>query len=337
MAKYRPVDLRLWSDKRFLSLSDRGRLLWVFYLTTPSSLPIPGVIVGGEATLAEQLGWSVEEYRMGYRELVEKGMKVRAEGRVVWLSNALKYQRIAGPKAIKGMSKVWDDIPEGELKAKIYEALKIACKSWSGLFAKVYGKGYGEGYAQLLMEGLDTGSGTGSGTRSGSGSGTGSLSRAREPDPPTGSESSPAKEPDPSGKLIALPLEEPDRRKAAIVSKIGPAHAAAFQRVKSEIGSTAMGPSMADHFTELRELVDTLMGFDDVEERLEYALAIREAEARRKRTLQYFGSAMWKRQNFEKALTLTIADVEHAASGSQVDAMAVVDSFFDELARKEAT
>ena len=157
MSRYRTVDVRLWSDRRFLSLSDDGKLLWMFYLTCPQRLAIPGVIIGGEASLAEQLGWTVEQYRKGYQELLAKGMRVRSEGRVVWLTNALKYQAIAGPKAMTGMAKAWDDVPEGELKTKIWEELKIACKRWASLFTKLFPKHHGEGYAQLVLDGVSDG------------------------------------------------------------------------------------------------------------------------------------------------------------------------------------
>jgi hypothetical protein len=136
MATYRPVDIRIWTDRKFLSLSDDGRMLWLFLLTTTFTRNIPGVIVAGEAALAEELGWSTERFRKGFAELVKKRLSVVREGRLLWLVNALKYQPIAGPNSIKGMAKRWDDIPDGPLKASIWQALKVACKSWDRLFAK---------------------------------------------------------------------------------------------------------------------------------------------------------------------------------------------------------
>lgn len=162
MAKYRQVDTRLWSDRKFLALSDDGRMLWMFLLTAPQTLPIPGVIVGGQAALAEQLGWTVPRLQKGYGELLTKGLAIRFEGRLTWLPNALKYQKISGPNALIGMSKVWDDVPECELKTEIWEALKIACKKWS----KLFDKGFAIPLSKPLVEGFDTGTGTGTGTGS---------------------------------------------------------------------------------------------------------------------------------------------------------------------------
>lgn len=138
MAKYRPIDLRLWSDRKFLALGDDARLLWMFLLTTPATLPIPGVIVAGEAALAEQLGWTVERFTERFRELAQSGLAVRREGRVWWLQNALRYQQPANPNTVKCWAKSWDDVPEGGLKREIWEALRDACRGWSRLFAGLF-------------------------------------------------------------------------------------------------------------------------------------------------------------------------------------------------------
>jgi hypothetical protein len=326
--RYRPVNITVWSDRRFLSLSDNGKLLWLFFLSTPNTCSIPGVIIGGEAALAEQIGWSVEQYRMGYIELEARGLRIRSEGRVTYLSNALKHQKPAGPKAIKGMAKIWDDIPEGSLKDQIWEDLKIATKSWSGVFNKLFPKHHAMGYAQTSMEGLDTGSGSGSGSGTRSGSGSGSLSEAS------------AK---PTLRVVPSQAADPQEiRKGEIMRAIGPAHAMAFQRVKQAISSTAIGPSVVDRFEELAELLGSMASLQDAQERCLHVLAVREAEALKSQTMQFFGPGIWKRKNFEKALTLEVADVNGSrrapgAAAERPDAFAISAEVFRELAAKETT
>lgn len=157
MSNWRPVDVRLWNDRRFLACGDRGRMLWLFLLTCPS-LPIPGVVVGGDAALAEQLGWTTEGLREGFHELAQNGLRVRREARILWLPNALKYQPCAGPNAIKCWGKKWDDVPEGELKLELWEALRIACKSWSVLFGKLFPKPFQEPIREPIDDGSPRGS-----------------------------------------------------------------------------------------------------------------------------------------------------------------------------------
>lgn len=136
MAKWRPVDIRVWSDRKFLALTDDGRVLWLYLLTCPFMTTIPGVIVAGEMAIAECLGWSPKRLREGYRELLTKGLSARVDGRLIWLSKTFSYQKISGPKHIESMRKTWDDIPECALKSEIWNALKVACEDWSILFTK---------------------------------------------------------------------------------------------------------------------------------------------------------------------------------------------------------
>jgi hypothetical protein len=139
MANWRPVDVRLWDDRKFLACGDQARLLWLFLLTCPS-LPIPGVVIGGDAALAELLGWLPERFLELFREVSQSGLQVRRESRLLWLPNGLKYQPPMNPNMVIGWSKKWDDVPEGDLKCDIWEALRISCKRWSILFAKLFQK-----------------------------------------------------------------------------------------------------------------------------------------------------------------------------------------------------
>ncbi len=147
MAKWRPIDTRLWHDRKFLALGDDARLLWLYLLTSPSTISIPGVIVAGEGAMSEHLGWTVERFRTRISEIERSGVSMRHEGRLTWLPNALRYQPPSNPNAVKSWAKAWDDVPEGALKTELWQALKIACKSWSGLFAKGFREPLHDGYA----------------------------------------------------------------------------------------------------------------------------------------------------------------------------------------------
>lgn len=136
---YRPVACRVWNDRRVRALSERGKLLWLFLLTCPS-LPIPGVIQAGPATIADQLGWSVESIRDGFAELRSVGLQVEFEDTLIWLPNALTYQPPTTPNQVRNWASFWDDVPEGELKGRIWQALKIACKSWSVIYDQLFGE-----------------------------------------------------------------------------------------------------------------------------------------------------------------------------------------------------
>ena len=151
---YRQVDSKLWTDQKFLSLGNDGRMLWLFLLTTRFAVNIiPGVIIAGDGAIAEDLDWKPARLRAAFADLSDRGMSIRRDGRLIWLPNALKHQKIPGPRSVVGIGKVWGDVPDGELKLEILAALAEKCSTWSVVFGEVFakhlpaiqGKGIGKG------------------------------------------------------------------------------------------------------------------------------------------------------------------------------------------------
>src|SRR4051812_15835772 len=120
MSRYRKIDVRLWGDAWFRSLSPMppsGQGLWLYLLTATETCMIPGLFRAGEAALAESLGWSPAAFRKYFSEVSAQG-KVSADWsmRVVWIPNAIKYDPPGSPKIVRGWLKHWDEIPECPLK-----------------------------------------------------------------------------------------------------------------------------------------------------------------------------------------------------------------------------
>lgn len=184
MAKWRPVDVRLWNDRKVAALTDRGKLLWLYLLTSPFMLPIPGVIIAGEMAIAEQIGWRPEGVGEGFRELLAKGLGVSIHERLIWLRKALTYQPIQGPNHIAAIAKSWDDVPHCGMKFEIWQALEIACKGWRNLFTKgvpnPFPNGIQEGVADGVADPFHTVSV--SGTVSGTGTVSGELALSPDSD-----------------------------------------------------------------------------------------------------------------------------------------------------------
>ncbi len=169
MAKWRPVDVRVWNDRKVLALSDRGKVLWLYLLTSPFMLPIPGVIVAGEMAIAEQLGWQPKGVGEGFGELLAKGLGVTRFERLIWLHKALSYQPICGPNHISAIAKCWDDVPHCAMKHAIWVALRNACKGWGKLFEKGVPEPLPEPLANPIAEPIQDPFHTVSGSGSGSG------------------------------------------------------------------------------------------------------------------------------------------------------------------------
>lgn len=142
---YRKVDVRMWGDAKFAALSSRGKFLWFRLLTGPETIALPGVIPVGPGALAEALGWSLEETRDAFRELLGNGM-VRAdfETRLVFLPRALRYNPPAAPNVVISWRAPFDALPECALKAEILRVFADGLGELSEGFREAFRKAFGK-------------------------------------------------------------------------------------------------------------------------------------------------------------------------------------------------
>ena len=154
MARYRKVDPRMWGDAKFRKLTPIppcGQGLWVYLLTCPEATSLPGVIVAGEAGLAEALGWTLEAFRKAFREALAEGLlRADTQHRIVWLPNGPKYNPPESPNVVRSWRDHWDNVPECPLKTEIYRGLRA------------FVEGLGEGFRKAFREACPDPEGLGS-------------------------------------------------------------------------------------------------------------------------------------------------------------------------------
>lgn len=142
MARYRKIDVRTWGDENFRSLSKpppNGQSLWFFLLTGPHTTQIPGVSSVGEMGLAEFTNWPLEGFRKAFHEVISKGMvKADLNARLLWIPNAIKYNKPESPNVVKSWENTWDELPECDLKNEIYQYLKSYLEGLGEAFAKAF-------------------------------------------------------------------------------------------------------------------------------------------------------------------------------------------------------
>lgn len=128
MSFHRDVDVRMWSDQKFLSLSrppPNARELWFYLLTCPETCTVPGLLRLGRAGLAEALGWPVEETAVCFDEIEQRGMAMADwNARVIFLPNRMKYGPTPNPDWVAGWGAVLDAIPDCDLKQEIHRRLR---------------------------------------------------------------------------------------------------------------------------------------------------------------------------------------------------------------------
>ena len=144
MARYRKIDVRMWGDAKFRSLSPPppgGQALWWYLLTNPSTTNIPGLYRAGESQIAEELGWPMKGFREAFREVFEQGLvEADWEARLVWIPGAMKYHLPESPNVVKGWATTWDELPECDLKTKAFQLLKAFTEGLGEAFAKAFAK-----------------------------------------------------------------------------------------------------------------------------------------------------------------------------------------------------
>lgn len=137
--RYRKIDVRIWGDKKFRSLSSlqpSGQALFIYLLTNPNITAIPGIYRAGAALMAEELGWSIEDFRKAFDELLQQDLvKADLDARVIFIPNAIKYNKPQSPNVIKSWVSLWDEIPECELKNLAYQEFKSFIKGMGDGFS----------------------------------------------------------------------------------------------------------------------------------------------------------------------------------------------------------
>ncbi len=152
MAKYRRVEVGMWTDGDFMSWSAPGpsaQFLWLYLLTGKRTLPIPGVVVAREAVVADDLGWSTKALREAFAEVSAKE-RVKADWKVglVVLRRALfdadgnprKTNAPQSANVLRSWAKCWGDVPDCHLKSELY------------LEVRAFSEALGEGFAKAFRE-----------------------------------------------------------------------------------------------------------------------------------------------------------------------------------------
>lgn len=174
---YRRINPRVHGSEDFLALSSTpsGRALWLFLLSCREMTRIPGVILAGPMALAESIEWEPADFERCLGEILGRGMaKMDRRARVLWLTHAhlQDENRPENPNQILGWRTTWDLIPECDLKAEIW----VALRDWM----------HGGDFPESMLEAFDEACPEPRRNRSGNGSRNGSANGSRNQDQDTG-------------------------------------------------------------------------------------------------------------------------------------------------------
>jgi uncharacterized phage protein (TIGR02220 family) len=162
---YRKVDVRMWGDRKFRGLSKpqpNAQTLFLYLLTGPHTEGLAGLAMAGERGLAEGLGWDLEAFRYALAEALAEGMVLADwEARVVFVPNAIRYNKPESVNVVKSWVKIFDKIPESVLKEnwvfrlnRYFETEFEGHQAFGHAFREAFGDGFGYALPDALLEAL---------------------------------------------------------------------------------------------------------------------------------------------------------------------------------------
>lgn len=150
MAHYRKIDVRIWNDQKFTSLTTTGQLTFLFLITHPSMTPIGAMRTTKDGIASElkvfQEGLT-EAFNEGFEQLISMGLiEVDAKACCLYIPNFIKYQSAESPNVIRNWSKCLEFIPECTLRTNAIASL--------GAFVKGMSKGFQKAFAESFVKGM---------------------------------------------------------------------------------------------------------------------------------------------------------------------------------------
>jgi hypothetical protein len=124
MARYRKIDVRIWNDQKFRSLSDNAKLAFFLVLTHPDTTPL-GMLRSRPVALAYELGWQADAMSDAIEEACLMGMlMVDVKAGLMVAPNFLKYNPPNGPNSLASWGELIDLMPECPLRDESLRRLK---------------------------------------------------------------------------------------------------------------------------------------------------------------------------------------------------------------------
>lgn len=125
MREYGKIHSSFWTSQTIRAMSDVGRTLAAYVLTSPHSNML-GCFRLPQAYVAEDLGWDIQTVSKGFDELFRNGFATLHEGSK-WLviHKFLKWNALENPNVGKAAAKLFDQVPNDcPIKPMLVKALK---------------------------------------------------------------------------------------------------------------------------------------------------------------------------------------------------------------------
>jgi hypothetical protein len=112
---YRKVFTRIWGDEKFKELSDDGKILWFYFITSPHG-HLSGLFVVDKLYILADLQWTSRRLNRAFGAIASLEMIAYDEkSRLLLIRNALKYDPITNENTAKHVVKHLSSLPNSPL------------------------------------------------------------------------------------------------------------------------------------------------------------------------------------------------------------------------------
>ena len=133
-SRFRKIDVCIWNDEKFHSLSPNGKLAFLYLITHPQMTSL-GAMRASIEGLSCELGIDAEAFREVFRE----GMaKADWKARVVWIPKAINHNLPQSPNVVKSWEEELKLIPECPLKTEALQSIHAALEPLGASYLSVF-------------------------------------------------------------------------------------------------------------------------------------------------------------------------------------------------------
>jgi hypothetical protein len=134
MAHYRKIDIRIWLDQKFNTLSSDSQFVFLYLLTHPQ-LTALGAMRSTVPGLAAELDWPLERFEVAFEALCQQALvAVDKKACFVWAINFLKYNSPESPNVVKSWGTCLAYLPECDLKHQLMHKTRLFLETLPSTF-----------------------------------------------------------------------------------------------------------------------------------------------------------------------------------------------------------
>ena len=142
----------IWDDPKFYEMSEIGRLVYFYILTTPLGNGL-GCFKAGVAAMAEEMRLTTKRFTEGFAEgLQQQLFEYDDRFRVLLIPKYFYRNPPANPNGIKALSKEFVKIPTCRLKTKCYHIIRAWIAHQKESFAEPFEELFKEPLEEPLAE-----------------------------------------------------------------------------------------------------------------------------------------------------------------------------------------